>query len=184
MISTALLAGELAAIRRFLDRTLESVDSEIALINQQEENGEFVHHEDYANALFFPMEREAIAVRAVLYEIVALVEWELRMLVHIPLSRQKDPPKPKFAWDLSWRAVRDRVEQYHEVTLPNLPGFRELELMRQTVNAFKHRKGLKDPRLPQASYFPEMHDPKREDAYRAIDTAQQFLRALWQSARV
>ena len=103
------------------------------------------------------------------------------MLVHIPLSRQKDPPKPKFAWDLPWRAVRDRVEQYHEVTLPNLPGFRELELLRQTVNAFKHRKGLKNPRLTQASYFPEMHDPKREDAYKAIDTAQQFLRALWQN---
>jgi hypothetical protein len=142
-----ILAGKLEAIQRFLDKTLESVDAEIALINQQEEDGEFIHHDDYANALSLPMEREAIAVRAVMYEIVALVEWELRMLIYIPLSCQTDPPEPMFVWDLSWEEVRDRIEPYHEVTLSNLPGFGELEIMRQTVNASMHRKGLKDPRL-------------------------------------
>ena len=145
------------------------------------------------------MEREAIAIRAVFYEINSLIEWELRYLAVEPfqLSAQKtsiprpirDAPKDKsksskFVYDLPIKKVYELIEQHYKINFSNLPGFTEVHHIRDTVNSFKHRKGLKDFRRDNVSKIPEKYQPTRENAYQAIDNASIFLKALWKESNL
>jgi hypothetical protein len=189
---------ELEAIKKFLSKNLEAVDAEIAIICEKKERGEFQELDDFSNALFIPMQREAIAVKAVLYEINALVEWSLCGLAleayrnsprhaTTPKFLGDVPPEEasriKFVYDLPIGEVHHLIERYYEIDLSNMPGFTEVEYIRKAVNAFKHRKGFKDFRRDPGvkSLAGEKFQMTREDAYRAIDEAKAFLRALWKN---
>jgi len=188
---------ELQAIRNFLNKTLDAVDTEAAAICRQEESHESCGLDDLANTLFDTMEREAIAIRAVFYEINALVEWELGNLAleaYRDSARHAKTPKflgdvpvdqasrVKFVYDLPIGEIHWLIEQYYEVKLSNLPGFAEVQRVRQAVNAFKHRKGFKDFRKDLGSKPLERFELTRENAYEAIDGARSFLRALWKQS--
>ena len=186
------------AIRDFLSKTLESVDAEKAIICEREEAGEFRGLDDFSNALFVPMEREAIAIRAVLYEIDALVEWELHNLAREPYRNSvkyaKTPKfigdmpvdgasRIKFVYDIPIGMVIELIEEHYKIHLSALPGFEQFQLIRKSVNAFKHRKGYKDFRRNVESKIGDKFQPTREDAYKAIDEARVFLRDLWKKLK-
>lgn len=189
---------ELEAIKNFLSKTLEAVDSEKADICEREEAGEFHDGlDDFSNAMFLPLEHEAIAIRAVLYEINALVEWELGSLaVDSYRESPRHATKPKFLCDVpigeasSVKLVYDLpigelyrlIEQYYQIKLSDIPGFAEVHRVRQAVNAFKHRKSFKDHRKDLGSKPLERFEPTRANAYEAIDGARSFLRALWKQS--
>ncbi len=176
---------ELQVIENFLDKTLEIVDAELSRICKKEEAGEFLHPDDLSSALFVPMEREAIAIRAVFYEISALIEWELHNLALEPYSKSTRYAKAhkvgriKFVHDLPIREVRRLIEEYYKIDLSKLPGAVEIKKARKAVNAFKHRKGFKDFRRDSCSKLPERFEPNRVKAYKVIEWARDFLRALW-----
>lgn len=194
------LYSELEIIKDFLNQTLEVVDSETAIICKREESGEFHGLDDFSNALYAPMEREAIAIRAVFYEINSLIEWELYILAAEPyrLSSQntftsrsiRDASKDKsksvrFVYDIMpIEKVYGLIEQHYKINFSNLPGFTEVQHIRHTVNAFKHRKGFKDFRRDKVSKIPEKFKPSRENAYQAIDDASIFLKALWKESKI
>lgn len=123
---------ELQAIKNFLNKTLEIVDAEVSSICKKEESGEFQHPDDLANALFVPMECEAIAIRAVFYEITALIEWELHNLALEPYSKSAQYTKAtkagrcKVVTDLSIGKVRQLIEGYYNIDLSTLPGAEEI----------------------------------------------------------
>lgn len=190
---------ELQAIRDFLNKTLEAVDSETAIICRRNESGEFLNPDDFSNALFTSMEREAIAIRAVFYEINSLIEWELHNLAAEPyqLSAQntstlrsiRDAPidkatSIKFVYNISIGKVKELIERYYKINFLDILGFTEVEHIRDTVNAFKHRKGFKDFHRDKASKIPEKFQPSRENAYQAIDDASTFLKALWTESKL
>ena len=175
---------ELYAIKNFLSKTLKSVDAETIIICKQEEDGEFRDADDFENALFAPMEQEAIAIRAVLYEINALIESELCYLAieayHNSTQHSTNPKCLGTVCDLPMGKVRQLIEQHHNINLSNLPDSTEVKQIRQTVNAFKHRKGFKDSRRGDPkSNVGEKYQPTRDNAYQAIDTARVFLWALY-----
>jgi hypothetical protein len=186
---------ELEAIKSFLDKTLTTVDTEIAVICAQEEAGEFRNGiDDFANALFNPMQQEKIAIKAVFYEINALVEWELQNLAseaYHNSNRITKTPKSlldvpmdqisriKLIWDLPFREICRLIEEHYEIKLCEAPGFNEIQGMRNTVNAFKHRKGFKDFRKDPKGKLLEEFKPSREEAYKVISEARTFLRAMW-----
>lgn len=188
---------ELQAIKDFLNNTLKAVDSEIAIICKRKESGEFHGLDDFSNALYNPMEHEAIAIRAVFYEVNSLIEWELYNLAaeSYHLSAQntstqsirdvpKDKTKKKFVYDITPREkVYGLIEQHYKINFSDIPGFTEVDCIRQTVNAFKHRKGFKDFRRDKVSKIPEKFQPSRENAYQAIDDASTFLKALWKKSK-
>ena len=72
--SYILLDIELGALKDFLDHVIQESREEIGQIIQQNEEEKFNHYDDFHNALFYPLERQQIAVRAVLYEVTALID--------------------------------------------------------------------------------------------------------------
>jgi len=185
---------ELQAIKYFLSKTLEAVDTEIAIISEREEAGEFLELDDFENELFFPMQREAIAIMAVFHEINALVEWELYSFASEPYrnaaeykttlksifdaSSIDEVSRIKPVYTLPVRKVQKLIEEYYEIKLSDLPSFTEIQHVREAVNAFKHLRGFKDFRRYPDSKMGEKLQPTREDAYQAIDEAKVFLKTL------
>ena len=80
----------LGAIKEFFNRVIKNVDAEIVDICSKKDAGEFTEPDDFDSALFYPLETEAIAVRAVFHEVNALVESELHTIANKPYS---DHPK-------------------------------------------------------------------------------------------
>ena len=74
---------EIESIKEFLSKNLVTIDTDVASIFKQEESGKFTGIDDFSNALFSPLAREAIAIRAVFYELNALIEWELGNLATV-----------------------------------------------------------------------------------------------------
>lgn len=180
---------ELQAIKDFLKKTLDAVDAETAIVCKRKESGEFHNIDDFSNALFAPMEREAIALRAVFYEINSLIEWELYNLAaeSYQLSAQNistSQPIIDVQKIMPIKKVYELIERHYKINFLNLPCFTEIQHIRHTVNAFKHRKGFKDFRHDRVSKIPEKFQPSREIAYQAIDNASTFLKALWMKSKV
>jgi len=135
---------ELKTIESFFDRVLLTVDDEYKRLSQQSETGAFETSDDMdaeANAFFFPMTSEEIALRAVLLELNALVEWELRELLGFPKNTRKDGSLQ----DISRGQLGEYFLQEFKVSLAEMPGFDSVERIRNISNAAKHRKGFKIP---------------------------------------
>lgn len=198
MTSYIVLDIELSLIKNFLDHVLQESGEEIEQIIRQYEEGNFNELDDYYNALFYPITRQEIAIRATLYEITAFVEHELQSSAHQPwlLSEKYKGPKSfielaessapriqslKMVSDLKFGEIRTLIEQYYQIKIDELPGARLIRNIREIINAFKHRKGLKDFRKlnsPQVT-FPEFYRQEVETAYDAIKQTQIFITALW-----
>jgi hypothetical protein len=185
----------LDALKEFLDRVTKHVDAEVSDIFSRNDAGEFPGIDDFGNALFYPRESEAIAIRAIFYEINALVESELHDIANEPyLNHPKSKKGKKFldgitsiddvsqlrlVSDLSFGEVCKLIEDYYGIVLRDLPAFESLQSVRESVNSFKHNMGFKDFRKYPNSNFPERFKLKREDAYKAISEVKIFIRALW-----
>lgn len=187
---------EIQAIKDFLTKTLEAVDVESKTICKQEEAGQFTSVDGFSNALFFPLEREAIAIRAVFYELNALVEWELQSVASVAYQHSTKFKHPKsfadissldevahvkLVYELQFGKICELIEDYYKISLSRLSGFEQVQFVRQSVNAFKHRKGFKNLRRDKDAKLLEQFKLNREDACQAIESSRAFLRALWQA---
>ncbi len=92
---------ELSALKNFLDCVLRETGTEIELLSQQFDGGKFLVIDDYYNALFYPITRQEIAIRAVLYELTALVENELQSFAHQAWLNSEKYKGPKSLIELS-----------------------------------------------------------------------------------
>ena len=90
-----LLKSRLDSIKNFLDHVLQESRKEIEQVSRQYEEGNLAGFDDFDNALFYPLERQEIAIRTVFYEITALVEHELQNSAQQPwlLSDKYKEPK-------------------------------------------------------------------------------------------
>lgn len=190
---------KLETIKNFLDAVLQESGKEMDQVSRQYEEGYFDDIDDYYNALFHPMSRQEIAVRAVLYEITALIESELQGSAYQAWSLSKKHKGPKSLFelsdsnggvktlkmvsDLNISEVKKLIEQHHKIKIDELPEAKHLLNIREIVNAFKHRNRVKDFRklkTPQIT-FPEFYKPEAEAAYDAIEQAKIFINALWKA---
>ena len=189
---------ELSAIKNFLDCVLHDAEKETKLVFQQFEDGKFLVLDDYHNALYNPITRQEIAIRAVLYELTAIVESELQDSAHKAwmVSEKHKGPKSllelsesprseiqslKKISDLNLKKIRDLIEKYYEIKIDDLPEGETVQNIRNIVNAFKHKKGLKDFRkitTHQNTLF-EVYKPDIDFAYDAIEKVRIFIKALW-----
>lgn len=138
---------ELNEVKSFLERVYRSVDSEYGNLISRAQAGEFKAPDEEANAFFSPRTSERLAMRAALNEINSLVEWELFSLGVAPFSKEPSKKnKLRLVWDLKRDDLRRLIESHYSIKLVELPGSKEVDDVRNTINAFKHRKGYKDPR--------------------------------------
>ena len=119
MVNFLVLDIEIESIKKFLIKALETVDTEVASICNQEESGKFTGIDDFSNALFSPLAREAIAIRAVFYELNALVEWELVELARVPYQSTKSKSPKSFA-DIKSLDEVSRVKLVYDLPFNNI----------------------------------------------------------------
>jgi len=184
-MSYIIIIGELKTIERFLDRNIRLVDEELSDIFKREEAGEFCHYlEEFENECYVPLECERIAVRAVFNEVNALIEWVLYDFAELSKKYFKSK-KIKFVYDMPISEVCSSIEQKYNIKLDILPGFKKLKIMREKINAFKHRKGFKDFRKNEkfkkgeTVNILERYELNRKEAYQTIENAKIFIKAFW-----
>jgi hypothetical protein len=180
MTPLVILDSRLGAIRSFFDRVSASVNADYDEVIQRAKAGRFRDRDDEANALFGPFTSEQIAIRAVLSELNALVESELQALAIKPLVHRAPSSEPgRLVWDLKRDALCKLVETYYAVSIADLPGSGAVEEIRQKINAYKHRGGVRDPRRDcDIQYFPEKFELDREQTRFYIQAVRDFLQAL------
>jgi len=175
---------EFNEVKSFLERVYRSVDSEYQNLISRAQAGEFKDPDEEANALFSPRTTENLAMRAALNEISSLVEWEVSALGAGPFSKAQLTKKNKlrYVWDLKRGDLHKLIESHYGIKLDDLPGSKEVEDLRRIVNAFKHRKGFKDPRkdrdADEKNTFGQ-YELDRATVSNYLDGARKFLGALY-----
>jgi hypothetical protein len=196
---------QLELLRNFLDCVSAEADRELSSIEEQRLAGEFRSLGDYERAIDYPIARIEIAARAVAYELVALVEGELHQLAHGPwinsvaykgpkniqgLSDVKPETlaKLKMVSDLPFDTIVELIETNSGLNLRTIEGWSGIQALRDAVNSFKHRRGLKHPReidwRSKDCIIPQHYSLSPEQAAEAINTVAQFFRSLESAVRM
>jgi hypothetical protein len=185
-MSYIIIIEELKTIKRFLDRNIKLVDEELSDIFKREEAGEFCHYlEEFENECYVPLECERIAIRAIFNEVSALIEWVLYHFAVLPKEKYSKNKRIKLVYDMPISQVCSSIEQRYNIKLDTLPGFKRLKIMREKINAFKHRKGFKDFRKNEEFKkgkrvnITERYELNRKDAYQVIEDAKIFIKDFW-----
>lgn len=185
-MSYIIIIEELKTIERFLDRNIRLVDEELSDIFKREEAGEFCHYlEEFENECYAPLGCERIAIRAVFNEVNALIEWILCGFANLPKENYSKNKRIKLVYDMKFSQVCISIEQKYNIKLDILPGFKRLKIMREKINAFKHRKGFKDFRKNEefkkgkTVNVLERYELNRKEAYQTIEDAKIFIKAFW-----
>jgi len=151
----------LRSLQDFLDHVSADAGRELDEIEKHNQDGMYLEFEDYEAALDPPFIRLEIASRAVLYELVALVETELQMFAYSPwlyspkykgpksiieLNRidEESLSKVKMVSDLRFNDIVALIEGYYRINLNSLPKWKKVLEMRNMVNSFKHCQGFQD----------------------------------------
>lgn len=200
MTDHILLEIRLSPIKNFLDHVLQESGKEMEQVVRQYEEGKFTGLDDFDNALFYPLERQEIAIRAVFYEITALVEHELqnsaqqRWLLSDKYKKElKKSQKPVELSDskiislgivstcCSFGEIRTLIEKHYGIKIDELPGKKLLWDIKDIINSSKHRLGHKDLKKHELSRVPDYHKFEVETAYDGIEQARIFIEALWKA---
>ncbi|MFC1481072.1 hypothetical protein ACFL6E_02370 [Candidatus Neomarinimicrobiota bacterium] len=176
-------------IKHFYKKSLQRIDADYETVFHREELNEFEDIDDRDNALFFPMHEEEIVLRAVYYELSSLIEFNMRMLAtelinreELIKQRQTDSIDIFFNPKVSTERLISKIQDATGLDIRSIEGYDILPRIRKSLNAFKHRGGLKAP-TDMPTRFPEYFEIERNDAYEAIEKVSKFLQQLMASAR-
>ena len=173
---------ELGVIRSFLEKVINTADSEYSRIKALSDAGKFLHYDDEANAYFTPEMWEKIAIRATIGELNALVEWELCNLANKPFFEKETAFKKgrlRMVSKLRMDEIIELIENHHKIKLSDLEDYKQINLIRSKVNSFKHRKGFKDPKKDVCNTLGDKFEVSRKEAFQSIDSVRSFLKELW-----
>ena len=184
---------ELSSIENFLTKSVDAVDNDLALFFNEKDYELPIDNHDSDNYLYNLFEREAITLKAVYYELNALVEWKLGNLAAIPyqvkttkypkplneISSKADVSKLRFVFDLNFNEICDLIENYYSIKLSEVPCHKQIQSIRTSINSFKHRNGFKDFRRDRTFNILDSYKITRIQAYNAIKSTKIFMKALW-----
>ena len=190
---------QLDLLANFLDRVAAEAGQELSSIEERRMAGDFQSLGDYEHVVGRPLARIEIGARAVAYELVALVEGELHKLAHaswLASSTHKGPKnvqqlsrvnpetmtKLKMVSDLPFDEIVELIETCFGLSFRDIEGWNAIRGLRDAVNAFKHRRGLKHPReinwWSKDCAFPQQYKISQDEAVEAIKTVAGFFRGL------
>lgn len=196
-MGSILLDVECDMIRQFLYHVCRGCEQEASEIERKLQEGHFHELIVYERALDYVRMRYDLAIRTVYYEVSALIEHELqncafpawqaskkfkgpKSLFEIADSPGRDIRSLKMVSDLRLSDTQKLIEDYCQIRLEALPGGQSIIKIREIVNSFKHRNGFEDFRkVGRQTIKFEQYRPTREDAYKAINSTETFVKALW-----
>ncbi|MFN0102342.1 MAG: hypothetical protein ACKV2U_09655 [Bryobacteraceae bacterium] len=179
-----------------MDHVVAGASAELSLIEKNLTEGAYDSLEEYESAENSPFGRIEIASRAIGQELANLIEYELHEAATVPWlhSRHKgpktlldlgetgDPTRLKMVSDLNMKDAIALIEGYYGVVLAEIDGWDDVNRLRETVNSFKHRNGVKHWRDcgwgENGFRFPQFEEFGSVEAYEAMDTVERFLIAF------
>ena len=126
----------LGIAKNFLDKNLEAIGAEQAVICEQEESGKSHDHlDDFSNAIGPSIMQEEIVIRAVYYELSAIIEF---MFQNSAIDNHHK---------LNFEKLKKNIEKTHNFKFDDLKGcdYEKIKQIRQTAIDFKHCRGYKHP---------------------------------------
>jgi hypothetical protein len=190
---------QLETIKDFFGWAFNETGEAITAVDERQDRGEYQRLGDYHSALDPLIFRQEIAARAVFHELWSLVEGELQESAEEAWMLSKEYRKLKektsgksltqedikgipLISDVSISRIVQMIESHYNVSLKKLPGAETVFKLRDTVNAFKHRKGYEDWRkLDHRMHIqlPERHRPTDDDIEHSIKHVGLFIKSLW-----
>ena len=130
------------AIKMFLERALKVDDEYIRMLDKEytEEEWDEFGEAEHDHAVDILLDYQAIVTRAVLGELNALVEYELKWVART-IQRQHHGLSHRTEKKITREKARKIIEDEHSIELKYLPGFDKVEEIRKVVNAYKHDDG-------------------------------------------
>ena len=139
---------------------------------------------EYEKALYVLMEYNDIVARAALNEINSIIEYELKLIASVTLSK-KTGKSLRESWQKNRTEAEAIIEDNYVIKLSELAGYKEVEKVRKIINAYKHDEGYsKDEYEPFGSIadiYSEVQKKYKldiEDILEYVDLAKQFIQAL------
>jgi len=162
---------KLDMIRVFLNRAVAVEDEHTRLFDAGCAEGDSEGEPAYEKAGDILIAYQEIVVRAAMHELNALVEHELKHLASSLLAEDEVSQSPR----LDRRKACCIIERRYPKLLESLPGYSQVEHVRNLVNAYKHNEGLKREEHP---FLRESYELRWKDALDCVDAVEAFLRAL------
>lgn len=190
---------EFKAIRSFFDRLSEDVVREFKTIEQLAESRGINSIVDLESAQDYPLMRYQIGMRAVMHELNSLIETEIYEFAYVPWKKSRRHKGPKSIDDLGDLKLRsmykirmvndigfvkaiELIEDHHGIKFDDLAHWKEVQAIRRSVNAFKHRKGRKHYKeidwQKEGLHFPQQYELDRNKILKAMENSEKFLRSL------
>ena len=197
--SWILTSFEFRAIRSFFNHLSEDVVNEFEAIEQRAESGEYEEYEDLESAQDYPLMRYQIGMKAVMYELNSLIETEIYQYAYGPWKRSKKHKGPKsmddlgefklesmsqikMVNDINFTEAIELIEIFYGFKFENVEHWTDVQGIRKSVNAFKHRKGRKHYKEidwgKDGLHFPQQYELDKDKIIRAIEASELFLRTL------
>ena len=187
---------DLSGLKYFLEHNNKEVFKEFQKIEKRKEKGYYKTFEDYEPAFDMPLTRMEITIRAVFYELNAIVDHELQRVAHTPWVKSDRFKGPKTIPDITSGKIKDLkmisdrditygqiislIEGYYHVRIEKLTCYKDIVKIRKKVNSFKHSKGLADFRNDKSEklQYPHYYEIETKEAYDAIEHVRKFIKAL------
>jgi hypothetical protein len=186
----------LSALRDFIDHVVADAANDLRSIEERRLAGEFETFEDYEHIESLPFTRIEIASRAVWQELANFVESELHAVAQVPwlesshkgpktlmeVGQNEQPSELRMVSDLGIRKVIGLIDRHYGISVEKLEGWDAVTRLRDAVNTFKHRDGIKHWRDSASGEkglrFPQFEEITARQAYDAMETVKRFLLAL------
>lgn len=174
-------------LRDFLDHLERDAEKEWIELQERAENGDFQDLGDYESAMDYPIFRAEFGARAVYYELNALLESQLQALAE-PVWRRMNPSTP--ADSLRLRSVEDLpigricalIKDRYGVDPAEVDGWEPVARLREIVNAYKHRQGMKRLRdicrNPETGAYDFRYETSLTEAAAYLEIVPKFLHNL------
>jgi len=180
-MSRMLIGLRFMVIQRFLKNALQCIDAEYESISKREEAGEFKNQDDLDNAYYFPIQEEEIVLRAVYYELSSLIEEQQRLIACTLINKKNEKIQGAFLEDIMFKMgihdVKSIIQRATGESISKFDGYSGIEKIRKTLNAFKHRGGVKGKK-DKPKVFPEWYAVEREEVSSLIEESKSFLECL------
>ena len=178
---------ELHFLRDFLDHLERDAARDWNELEARAENGEFEDIGDYESAMDYPLFRAEFGARAVYYELSALLESQLQALAEPAWRRLNsnppvDPLKRKIVHDLPIGRIRELVKNEYRIDFTEVDGWHQVARLREIVNAYKHRGGMKRfkdiSKNPETGGYDFRYDTSLTEAQVFLEIVPEFLENL------
>jgi hypothetical protein len=169
----------LDAIETFLAKAFDVDDKYVKALDNPDTEWE---HDDAVDVL---LGYQDIVFRAVYFELNALIELELKLLVLSIKNRGSTSRSPKASRGLGRKDIEEEIEKKYKIRLNDLPGFAEVDSIRDVANAYKHDDGFSgayEEVFPGCGmlfgYRETRYELNAEKAHQSIQAVRKFMRAL------